>query len=59
MQEIDVKALIRLKAVRKQLTKQQYKTLRGQIFAGDHIGAMKGLQKLQERKQNITNNGGI
>ena len=55
MQAIDVKTLLHLKAARKQLTKQQYKTLRGQVFAGDHIGAMKGLQKLQERKQNTQN----
>lgn len=46
MKQIDVAALIRLKGSRSQLTMQQYKTLRGQVFAGDAAGAMKGLQKL-------------
>ena len=46
MKRIEINALIRLKACRDRLTKQQYKTLRGQVLAGDHIGAMKGLQKL-------------
>lgn len=32
------------------LTKQQYKTLKGQILSGDYIGAKKGLKKLLERK---------
>ena len=35
-----------LKACRDRLTKQQYKTLKGQILAGDSDGAMKGLRKL-------------
>lgn len=42
----DVKAAIQLKACRDRLTKQQYKTLKGQILAGDGDGAMKGLRKL-------------
>ena len=46
IKEINVSALIRLKSCRGSLTVQQYKTLRGQVLAGDHIGAMKGLQKL-------------
>jgi hypothetical protein len=46
LQKIDVGALLRLKACRRYLTSQQYRTLRGQILAGDPEGAMKGLQKL-------------
>lgn len=46
MQNIDVKALIQLKACRGKLTYQQYKTLRGQVLAGDSDGAMKGLRRL-------------
>ena len=46
MQQIDTKALIQIKACRDRLTVQQYKTLRGQVLAGDGDGAMKGLRKL-------------
>jgi hypothetical protein len=28
------------------MTRQQYKTLRGQVLAGDPQGALKGLQKI-------------
>lgn len=38
--------LRRLKANKKRLTVQQYKTIRGQALAGDVIGATKGLNKL-------------
>lgn len=43
---IDTAALIQLKGARKHLTAQQYRTLRGQVLAGDPDGAMKGLRKL-------------
>lgn len=46
MREINPAALIKLKGHRNDLTVQQYKTLRGQILAGDDAGAMKGLKKL-------------
>jgi len=46
VQEINVGALIRLKGARHRLTVQQYKTLRGQVLAGDAEGAMRGLRKL-------------
>ena len=42
---IDHSALKRLKAAKSSLTRQQYKTLRGQVLAGDAEGAMRGLQK--------------
>lgn len=46
MSEVNVGALIRLKQARHKLTRHQYRTLRGQVFAGDPDGAMRGLQKL-------------
>lgn len=51
MQRIDVKALIQLKGCRDRLTRQQYKTLRGQVLAGDPDGAMKGLRRLLMRQK--------
>lgn len=50
LKEINAQTLIRLQAYRNRLTPQQYKTLRGQILAGDAEGAMRGLRKLLERK---------
>jgi hypothetical protein len=49
MAQINFKALAHLKEHREKLTKQQYKTLRGQIFSGNADGAMRGLRKLLER----------
>ena len=46
MREINVGALIRLKGARPHLSTQQYRTLRGQVLAGDPDGAMRGLRKL-------------
>lgn len=46
---INKQALILLNRARLQLTRQQFKTLRGQILAGNHEAALKGLQKLTER----------
>lgn len=43
-------ALGHLKANNRNLTPQQFKTLRGQILAGDPDGAMKGLQRLLAEK---------
>ncbi len=39
-----------LKANQKNLTRQQYRTIKGQAFAGDIRGAEKGLYKLLERR---------
>lgn len=50
MVEIDVNAMMFLKAYRSQLTWQQYTALRDQVLAGDPQGAMKGLKRLMERK---------
>lgn len=38
-----------LKMQRDRLTKQQFKTIRGQAIAGDIVGAKKGLIKLLSR----------
>ena len=47
---IDNKALGRLLAAKQMLTRQQYKTLKGQILAGNADGAMRGLAKLTSRE---------
>ena len=47
---IDNKALGRLLAAKQMLTRQQYKTLKGQILAGDADGAMRGLTKLTSKE---------
>ena len=47
---IDNKAFGRLLAAKRMLTRQQYKTLKGQILAGDADGAMRGLTKLTSRE---------
>ena len=43
---VDNKALGTLLAAKRMLTRQQYKTLKGQILNGDADGAMRGLAKL-------------
>lgn len=47
---IDNKALGKLLAAKKMLTRQQYKTIKGQILSGHAEAAMKGLAKLCEGK---------
>lgn len=49
MQRIDFKALMHVRACKEKLTPQQFKTLRGQVLAGDGDGAMKGLRRLLRR----------
>ena len=41
----------KLKKYKKHLTPQQYRTLKGQILAGDTEGASKGLNKILERNE--------
>lgn len=50
LKQIDTAALIQLKGARSRLTGQQYKTLRGQVLAGDPKGALKGLNKILNRE---------
>ena len=54
LKAIDPTALIPLKAHRHNLTAQQYRTLRGQVLAGDPEGAMKGLQKILLRRTEVS-----
>ena len=51
MKDIDFKALIQVKACRGRLSAQQYKTLRGQVLAGDGDGALRGLRKLLAKER--------
>lgn len=48
--QIDIDALRRLKSYKSGLSPQQYKTIRGQIVAGDAAGAMKGLNRILNRQ---------
>ena len=49
LKPINPTALLLLKAHRKFLTVQQYRTLRGQVLAGDDKGAVKGLSNIMGR----------
>lgn len=58
--QVDVGALVLLRNTKHRLSKQQYKTLRGQVLAGDPEGAMKGLRNILSRRltkggKNVTN----
>lgn len=44
-------AIARVKVFKSKLSKQQYKTLSGQIKAGDANGALRGLDKLLRRRE--------
>lgn len=46
-------AFARLKSARGNITKQQYRTLKGQILSGDIDGAMRGLQKILGRVDTV------
>ena len=43
---VDNRALGTLLSYKPQLSRQQFKTLKGQILAGDAEGALRGLKKL-------------
>ena len=45
-----INALIQIKACRNRLSHQEYRTLRGQIFAGDGDAALRGLRKILSRR---------
>ena len=47
---INNKALGKLLAAKQMLSRQQYKTLKGQILAGDAEGAMRGLARLTSKE---------
>ena len=50
MDNIDTGALLLLRNTKHRLTRQQYRTLRGQVLAGDVDGAMKGLRNILQRR---------
>ena len=56
LKPINPTALITLKTHRTDLTAQQYQTLRGQVLAGDDAGALKGLEKILNRKHREVKN---
>ena len=55
---IDTGALMLLRNTKHRLTKQQYKTIRGQILAGDLDGAIKGLRNVLQRRAERMSKGG-
>ena len=44
-------ALIKIRRNKQKLTRQQIRTLKGQVFSGNIKGAMKGLDKLIARAE--------
>lgn len=53
MDAVTKRALAVLRVKKSRLTKQQYKTLKGQVLAGNADAAMQGLQKILERSRSI------
>ena len=51
VKQIDCRAMIQLKACYqdRRLTRQQYRTLRGQVLAGEGEAALKGLRTILDR----------
>ena len=51
VRQVDFNAMMQVKACwnEKRLTRQQYRTLRGQVLAGDGDGALRGLRKILRR----------
>lgn len=56
---IDTGALMLLRNTKHRLTKQQYKTIRGQILAGDADGAIKGLRNVLQRRAERMSKGAV
>lgn len=46
MTKINMRALVHIEGARPHLTRQEYRTLREQVLAGDNEGAMQGLRKI-------------
>ena len=51
MELIQIMMLKKLRKYGKYLTRQQFKTIKGQILSGDTEGASKGLNKLLEKAE--------
>lgn len=52
-------AFLILNRYKHNLTMQQYKTIKGQIKAGDAAGALKGLQRINNSRKRGNNSAGI
>ena len=50
----DTRAIMTLKAHKKELTYQEFNTLRGQILSGNTEGAMKGLRSVLNKRRKKT-----
>lgn len=48
---INIQAMRYLKRARPALTLQQFRTIKGQILAGDSDGAMRGLERVLREKR--------
>lgn len=49
------KALKKLKSNKQHLTRQQYRTIRGQMLAGDIQGGLRGMHRVLKRLENESN----
>ena len=49
------KSLKKLKSNKQYLTKQQFKTIKGQMLAGDIQGGLRGMNRILARLENETN----
>ena len=50
---INIQAMKELKRACPYLTPQQYRTIKGQILAGSPVGAMKGLERLLQKRGTV------
>lgn len=50
---VQKKAMADLKSNKGRLTVQQYRTVKGQILAGDTAGAERGMKKLLDRRSRL------
>ena len=55
MPKVDINAYYFLRVKKQYLTKEQFYTIKGQIFAGDSEGAIKGIKRIIERKKGVIN----
>lgn len=55
MQKVDLNAYYFLKSKKRYLTKEQFYTIKGQIFAGDSEDAVKGIKRILARKKGVSN----
>ena len=51
LNQVQKDALMRLKKEGRGLTKQEYKTLKGQILSGSQEGALRGLERVLNKRR--------